>query len=66
MKIVRPNYDVTPLPPEVEAAWAARAEAFFARCRADHDALSARNVAAVLDREAAQASAAPATILRAA
>jgi hypothetical protein len=44
---------VTPLDPQVEAAWRARAEVFFAECRAAHDAMVERNVAAVLAAEAA-------------
>jgi len=57
MKIVRPNHDVTPLAPEVEAAWKARADVFFAECRAAHDELVERNIAATLAREAEEAAA---------
>jgi hypothetical protein len=45
--------NITPLDPAVEAAWKARAEIFFAECRAVHDADVKRKVDAILAAERA-------------
>ena len=42
---------VTPLPAAEEAAWKARAEIFFARCRAAHDAEVEAKINAILENE---------------
>lgn len=49
----RTYHYVKPLAPEAEAAWKARAEVFFAECRAAHDEMSARSIERILAAEAA-------------
>ena len=44
---------VAPLPPAVEAAWKARAEIFFAECRAAHDAMAESRIADIRAKERA-------------
>lgn len=45
---------VAPLAPAVEAAWKARADVFFAECRAAHDAEASAKISAILAAEQVQ------------
>lgn len=46
--------NITALSPAAEAAWKARAEIFFAECRAAHDARAEAKITAILAAERAQ------------
>jgi hypothetical protein len=49
---------VRALTPQADAAWKARAEIFWAECRAAHDESSERSIAKILAAEAAATNAA--------